>query len=187
MATPPVKRPTGREEILDAVLDAAERLFAEAGPGEVSLRAIATEAGVNYGLVHRHFGTKDALFDRLLRRYEERWTAQLGARPDYDRALDTLLGPAPDVGAYLRLLAWTMLSGDDEAQVRHSRLDRLPTLRTPDGADPIIETATALATIFGWRFFGPFIRATLHLDDDEAAALHEELRSKLIARARVDH
>jgi len=185
MATP-VKRPTGREEILDAVLDAAERLFAEAGPGEVSLRAIATEAGVNYGLVHRHFGTKDALFDQLLRRYEVRWTAQLDARPEYDRALDTLLGPAPEVGAYLRLLAWTMLSGDEEAHVRHSRLDRLPALRPRDGADPTTETALALATIFGWRFFGPFLRATLHLDDAAAAALHEELRRTVIARARPD-
>src|SRR3954467_7631007 len=106
-----VKRPTGREEISDAVLDAAERLFAAAGPNEVSLRAIAQEAGVNYGVVHRHFGTKDELFDRLMQRYAERWTARLErGEIDYDGALEQMLGTGRDGRADLRLLGWTMLA-----------------------------------------------------------------------------
>ena len=43
------------------------------------------EAGVTYGLVYRHFGTKDALLERLLVRYAERWQAHLGSNPDYAR------------------------------------------------------------------------------------------------------
>lgn len=162
------------------MLDAAERLFAAAGPTEVSLRAIAQEAGVNYGLVHRHFGTKDELFDRLLARYAERWTSRLDAGASYDEALETLLGPTPDSGAYLRLLAWTLLSDRDKrahAHRRHAALDRLPELRA--GEDSAVTTAAALAFVFGWRFFNPFILAALHLDDADAGELHAAMRAEL--------
>ena len=125
-------RPTGKEEITDAVLDAAERLFAAAGPSEVSLRTIAQEAGVTYGLVYRHFGTKDALFERLLERYAERWRAHLGESPDYVSALEDLLGPSFDTGPYLRLLGWSLLTGVPDRSAdsyrRHATLDELPDL-----------------------------------------------------------
>src|SRR6056297_2857157 len=108
MATHVNRRPQGRDEVVDAVLDAADRLFAEQGPGNVSLRAIAQQAGVNYGLVHRHFGTKDDLFDRLLERYAERWNERVEARSlDYVGALEELLGPqtgTPETGSYMRLV-----------------------------------------------------------------------------------
>src|SRR4051812_32643237 len=156
-----VKRPTGREEILDAVLDAAERLFAAAGPADVSLRTIAQEAGVNYGLVHRHFGTKDVLFDRLMQRYTDRWLARLADEPDYDAALDQLLGADLTASPYLRLLAWTLLSdrqpGGADAHSRHAALDVLPPLLEQRGGrstqDATIDTVAALAFAFGWRFF----------------------------------
>ena len=163
-----VKRPTGRDQILDAVLDAAERLFAAAGPAGVSLRAIAQEAGVNYGLVHRHFGSKDALFERVLERYTDRWQARLEGL-DYLGALDELLGPTPDAGPYLRLLAWTLLADRDPAAVdahrRHATLDQLPPLRGDGDGQAALATAAALALTFGWRFFHPFIRHALHLGD----------------------
>lgn len=170
-----VNRPTGRSQIVDAVLDAAERLFAAAGPADVSLRAIAEEAGVNYGLVHRHFGTKDVLFDQLMQRYADRWLAQLEADPDYDAALGQILGAGFDASRNLRLLAWALLS-DSEGYARtyqsHAALDRLPELLEQRGVDreaATLDTAAALALAFGWRFFNPFIRAALHLDDRGAA------------------
>jgi AcrR family transcriptional regulator len=180
-----VKRPTGREEISDAVLDAAERLFAAAGPNEVSLRAIAEEAGVNYGLVHRHFGTKDELFERLMQRYAERWTLRLDAGEiDYDGALEQMLGTSRDAGAYLRLLAWTMLSerpASWDPHRRHAELDRLPALRDDGdgGDDAVFATAAGLAFAYGWRFFGPFIRAALHLDDASDEELTAQMRAVL--------
>src|SRR3954452_20722702 len=112
MATP-VKRPTGRDEILDAVLDAAERLFATDGPANVSLRAIAQEAGVNYGLLHRHFGTREMLLDTLMQRYADRWLAELEAHHDYDAALDRLLGEPGEASENVQLLAWTLVADRD--------------------------------------------------------------------------
>jgi AcrR family transcriptional regulator len=182
-------RPTGRDEVTDAVLDAAERLFAAAGPTEVSLRAIAQEAGVTYGLVYRHFGTKDVLFERLLERYAQRWRHMLGDDPDYGAALDELLGPNFDTGPYLRLLAWTLLSGMPERSAqsyrRHSTLDELPPLAPHSEAAAEraarLETAGALALAFGWRFFNPFIRAALHLDSghEDPADIQATIRAQL--------
>jgi AcrR family transcriptional regulator len=175
-------RPTGRDEVTDAVLDAAERLFAAAGPSEVSLRAIATEAGVTYGLVYRHFGTKDALLERLLIRYADRWKAHLGEHPDYGSALEDLLGGDFDTGPYLKLLSWTLLTGapgrSAESYRRHTTLDELPPLAAGDD-DARLQTAAALAFAFGWRFFNPFIRAALHLDDQPPEAVQAAIRDQL--------
>lgn len=46
----------------DEILRAARRLFGEHGFDGTTIRAIATEAGVNQGLVHHFFGTKDQIF-----------------------------------------------------------------------------------------------------------------------------
>jgi AcrR family transcriptional regulator len=45
----------------DRILEAAERLFAEKGFAETSLRDITAEAGVNLAAVNYHFQSKDAL------------------------------------------------------------------------------------------------------------------------------
>lgn len=51
-----------------AVLDAAERLFAEHGFEKTSLRTITAEAGANLGAVNYHFSSKDALIVAVLKR-----------------------------------------------------------------------------------------------------------------------
>jgi TetR/AcrR family transcriptional regulator, repressor for neighboring sulfatase len=175
-------RPTGRDEITDAVLDAAERLFTAAGPNQVSLRAIAQEAGVTYGLVYRHFGTKDALLERLLNRYAERWREHLGNNPNYANALGDLLGANFDAGTYLRLLAWTLLTGEPDRSAdsygQRATLDELPPL-APGAGDARLQTAGALAFAFGWHFFNPFIRAALHLEDHTPDELQDAMRTQL--------
>lgn len=182
--TTPTHRPTGRDEILDAVLDAADRLFATSSPTDVSLREIAREADVTYGLVHRHFGTKEELIERLLQRYQERWLGRLEAAPTYGEVLDYLLGPRPDTGANLRLVAWMLLAGKDamspDTHRRYVALDRLLSLPGSDGdEEAAVKTAAALAFIFGWRFFNPFIRAALPLGDADVDELHQAMHAEL--------
>jgi TetR/AcrR family transcriptional regulator, repressor for neighboring sulfatase len=190
--------PRGRDEIVDAALDAAERLFATAGPRSVSMRDIAREAGVTYSLVNRHLGTKDDLLDHLLARYERRWREGLPADASLADAAGRLLGENPEAGAYLRLLAWSLLAdgaaevggdgatgqGGDGAEPyrRHAALDELLPKAgelglTDAGAEARV--AAMLALIFGWRFFAPFITQALHVDD--AAEVHASV-ARLVDR-----
>lgn len=56
----PNGRPLGREAVRLALIHAATELIVERGLS-VSVRDIAARAGVNHGLVHTYFGSKDAL------------------------------------------------------------------------------------------------------------------------------
>jgi len=186
--TASVKRPFGRDEVVEALLDAANRLFATSGPADVSLRAIARAAGVNHGLVHRHFGTRDALVDRLLERIAAEWTAGVQSLDDFGRAIDTILGiPAEaeaSAGTWLRLLAWSLLTDapgrSGETQRRYATLDLLPgMLEDHEPGEAAITTAASLALVFGWRFFHPYLRAALHLEGESFEALHDAMRRSL--------
>jgi AcrR family transcriptional regulator len=55
----------------DRILDAAERLFADAGYDGVSLRQITRAAGVELALANYHFGPKSELFVAVVRRRAE--------------------------------------------------------------------------------------------------------------------
>ncbi len=52
----------------DIILDTAEKLFAKQGFNNTSLRNITTEADVNLASVNYHFGSKDALIQKLFER-----------------------------------------------------------------------------------------------------------------------
>lgn len=83
-ATPPDERhlrPAGRATRA-AIEEAARRLFAERG-FDASIRAIATEAGVDPALVIRHFGSKEALFLRCV-------DTSTGIGPVLDGPLETV-------------------------------------------------------------------------------------------------
>ena len=61
-----------REAAEDALLDAAERLLADAGHAGITTRRLAEEAGVNHGLVHYYFGSNENLLVRALERFTDR-------------------------------------------------------------------------------------------------------------------
>jgi len=171
--------PRGRDEIRTAALDAAERLFRANPPDGVSMRAIAEEARITYSLLNRHLGTKQAIVDAMLARMEDRWrerTAGVGL----DEAFRIMMGDDPDAGTFLRLLAWSILSGDADlpAYRRHSAMqDLLPLVAEErgDGADAETVVAAGMAMIYGWRFFNPFITRMLDLEGADAERLHAEM------------
>jgi AcrR family transcriptional regulator len=70
-----VKTPA-RAAAEEALLDAAERLLADAGYAGITTRRLAKEAGVNHGLVHYYFGSNENLLVHAL----ERFTGRLIAR-----------------------------------------------------------------------------------------------------------
>jgi NodT family efflux transporter outer membrane factor (OMF) lipoprotein len=56
------------KETKNRILDTAESLFSDHGFGDVSLRRITQEAGVNIASVNYHFGSKDALISEVFTR-----------------------------------------------------------------------------------------------------------------------
>ena len=69
-------RRTGRSELEEALLDAAERLLVDVGYAGITTRRLAEEAGVNHGLVHYYFGSNENLLVRALERFTERLIAR---------------------------------------------------------------------------------------------------------------
>ena len=62
------KRRYDPEASREAILDAAETLFAARGFGEVSTGAIAAAAGVSQSQIHYHFDTKRKLWEQVFQR-----------------------------------------------------------------------------------------------------------------------
>jgi AcrR family transcriptional regulator len=62
-----------RSRAVEAFLDAAERLLITVGYAGITTRRLASEAGLNQGLVHYYFGSLDEVLLRAL----ERFTARL--------------------------------------------------------------------------------------------------------------
>ena len=53
-------KPVGKADVMRALLDATTALIVEKGLS-MSVREIASRAGVNHGLIHTYFGTKENL------------------------------------------------------------------------------------------------------------------------------
>ena len=68
-------------DVKDKIIIAAGRCLLEKGSHASSVKAIATMAGVNHGLIHHYFGSKEGLFIALLYKHYE------SIRPPQDRTL----------------------------------------------------------------------------------------------------
>ncbi len=117
-----------------AVLAAAERLFAERGFANTSLRDISTASGVSHPLIHHHFGSKEDLYQavkrRLVENYAQRFphAARAANRPlNAGSEMRRLMAYIGDNPILLRLCAWTRLEGD--RQVWPGEPDMLDTIR----------------------------------------------------------
>ena len=92
------------DQTRSAILAAAERLYADRGFGDVTLRDIVAEANVNLAAVNYHFGSKDELIAELFvtrslatnrERLNELKAAEEkgGGRASIDAILHALVGP----------------------------------------------------------------------------------------------
>ena len=70
-----------RAQAETAMLDAAARLFARRGVDQTTTAEIGESAGYSRGLPTQHFGSKADLVERLARRSQSDFVAQL---PDFD-------------------------------------------------------------------------------------------------------
>lgn len=118
----------------DAILDAAEQVFASSGYKGATMREIAETAQVAQGLIHYHFKNKETLFENLVARrsseINERRADLLAAlfehdsQPELADIVDALFRPtietglnlARDGGAFARILVSFANSADQRDQ-----------------------------------------------------------------------
>jgi AcrR family transcriptional regulator len=148
------RRPTGRDEVRAAVLEAAARHFAAQG-ANASLRDIAADAGVNLGLIHRHFGNKDDLLHAVLDRQRRAGTSLVTAAPDAATAVRKIFESNVRFDEHVRTLAWLLL---DEAQ-SPSLTREYPAIealraKVDDDPDDQVRLIAAFTMIYGWTVFG---------------------------------
>lgn len=90
----PGRRTDIRRENERAILDAAEKVFAEAGFGGATMQLIADMAGLPKANLHYYFATKEDLYRRVVQQIFEIW---LDAASSFDNAP----GPVEGIGAYI--------------------------------------------------------------------------------------
>jgi AcrR family transcriptional regulator len=162
-------RPIGRDAVRRALIDATTQLAIEQGLS-MSVRDIAARAGVNHGLVHTYFGSKDALISAAFDDINLRAAAE--TRHDGFPPLDLASRRG---GELVKALARLMLDADRDLFTSHPVLegwrDALTRDRSDLGQDEVAERiAVAAAVGLGWALFADLVTTTLGMDPDGRAS-----------------
>jgi TetR/AcrR family transcriptional regulator, repressor for neighboring sulfatase len=182
---------TRAEEIREALIEALVRLLKTRSIARISVREIAAEAGMNHGLVHRHFGSKDDLVRAAARRLSEELHggdpvqrgmsassfAQLRARPELARVVARACLDGP--GVVLEQAAPSPERLEELVAPVRRALERLG---FGEAVDPYVLNGLATAALLGWFVFKPLLGDGFGLSadaDDRVAALLERLDAVL--------
>ncbi len=166
------ERPRGRDAVRAALIEAAAELFSERGPDGVSVREIATRAGVNHGLVHRHFGTKENLLQEVMRALAADVEQRMGEPAAPESLADILVGAfrgTRDSGRHWRILARALLDGADPSglQSEFPVFGRIEAAARRGGdPDPTAKAVLVFAVGLGLMVFGPYLKRASGREDD---------------------
>ncbi len=167
-------KPVGREAVSDALIDATTDLILEQGV-TMSVRDIARRAGVNHGLVHTYFGSKEGLLTAAFESIIARAAADVG---------DTGFPPADLAfrrrGEVARVIARVMLDVGSDPFPDHPILpgwrNALAATRpeaTPAELDEAVIIATTLG--LGWALFAEHLCGILGVDGDRIDAIEQRV------------
>jgi AcrR family transcriptional regulator len=168
------RRKMGAEETRERLVEAVVRLLARRSVADLSVKEIAAEAGVNHGLVHRYFGSKENLVRDAIARTNARVSANIPevatTRWTYD-----LLRENPELA---RILARCCLDGPrdllaaakppaDRVELHSFQIgEALTRFHLSGMIDPKVVNALGLAAILGWIVFRPLFDAGYRLPAD---------------------
>lgn len=153
---------------------AAGDLFTSRGVASVSVREIADRAGVNHGLVHHYFRSKQGLVDATL----EDLATQAAKAVEEGADLD----PGGPLGRYVLVAGRVLLdadegSGDLSAVAADvvSRLAQLGGLPPGRGRVQALRAARLAATVMGWLLFEPALVEASDLGEEHIEWVRAEL------------
>ena len=156
------RKPQGKTETIESLLNAADQLFSEKGPNAVTVRDISARANVNHGLVHRHLGSKEALLSEVLDRHMHAFKAALVGIDSPERAVRTLRRGQDDRPAFVRMLAFLILerrSTDEFTRTEGGTADFAAILRNAGFVSDSARSTAALLSAFslGWALYKDFV------------------------------
>lgn len=175
-------RTTAEEKLVSAAGD----LLAEVGPRAASVRMIAARAGVNHGLVHHYFGSKDTLLRAAMIRLVHDH-AESAHRRAGDARVPVPLGLV-DERRYLHAVVRCILDGemelartevDEGVSIPQSTFAQMTERRggTESAARLKAILGMGMAIEMGWAAVEPFIAAVAGITDD---AEMEEVRREAV-------
>lgn len=183
-------RPQGRDEVVAALTEAAADLFAEHGVSGVTVRRIAEAAGVNHGLVHRHFGSKEELARRVGEYFDDRMRRAVGEPRTLAEAVRRASAASRADPRLWRYIARLILEGGEDAMPRGpgNYLRSLAELAGragerdafPGGMDPR-ETVFIIAALgLGMELFGDYLAGAVGLPGEDLGALEERFGAIIV-------
>ncbi|MEV6033497.1 TetR/AcrR family transcriptional regulator [Nonomuraea sp. NPDC052116] len=172
-----------------ALLEAAREEFAAYGVAGARVDRIAERAGVNKERIYGHFGSKEKLFDEVIKEALDDLTTQIslpGADPgDYVARLTDYYHSHPEL---VRLLMWEALNYRDQEglpagqEVRVERCRRkTASLAKGLGVEPSPEVARTLFMMTGLALFPSMMRQLGRIILGDAADDHEAMRDQIAA------
>ena len=178
----PAAPPRGRDEVKIAILEAAADLMAQRGSA-ASLRDIASAAGVNLGLIHRHFGNKSDLRRAVLMHLGTELRTRL-ERANGSGSLRSLFNAVATDDRALRIQILALLGDEPVADVQDqfpvmNRLVEMALEAAGPDADPAevrFRVGRGIATGIGWLILEPFLREAVGIEGDG-----EALRDRMAA------
>jgi AcrR family transcriptional regulator len=150
-------------------------LFAQRGPNATTMRDIAERSGVNYGLVHRHFGTKRTLLAAVLDHLSDEVAALTDEGP-------TSQALAAAVERNWRVLARSILDGYPVGQLQQhfpyvAGLVERARPYQPNELAARLAAGNAIALELGWRLFDSFLRSAAGLEHASPTTLRDAINT----------
>ena len=167
-----------REQLIGVAVD----LFSRKGFSGTTTKEIAVAAGVTEALIFRHFPTKDALYDAILR-----WRVEKCGTQNWLELLQPLADNRDDDGIiravtsgllefhrenvdFLRLMFFAVLENHElaqsfrESQIRpiYEFLTNYISLRQREGAFRSLDPGTTVRAIFGAPFYHSIVNNLFH-------------------------
>lgn len=188
---PKQTRPHGKEEVKKAIIQSAATLFSEKGVDAVSLRMIADHAGVNHGLIHRHFGSKEMLRRETQEKLSADVRSEIGEPDDLVEILFRALKVIREHDKFWRVMARTLLDDRDHGEIQRDfpfvkkLVERVAGEQKADRITTAVDAKSIVASFLayglGMMVFKGYILPAVDLDTDSPDDVIEKLNLQLLS------
>ena len=169
-------QPRKQTEAEAKLIAAAADLLGEVGPRAMSVRMVAERAGVNHGLVHHYFGSKEGLMRAAMLLLVEQHAEDVREKSHGNPIPDALVLTSEP--RYLRAVVRAVLDNEMElatmeleagVSIPRGALQHVAKMRQLDEPDTQIKALAAIgmALEMGWAALEPFLFAVTDVPTDE--------------------